>query len=171
MFLGRHAQPKGLACSFIESAAPSSLSSGYITDGSSMHTEQTQPSTTSELAFVSDSESLNQNRLKWGNLAKMSEWLQVSDMAAAAISDRVLQDLGIETDNDKSYIIDRSFKTSKETRGCRIEIREKEEENFKLANLAYFDRRKDASQNGNYYKSVQIKKSLYSYWENLENSI
>ena len=44
--------------------------------------------------------------MKWSNLARMGERFQVSDGAAAAIANSVMQDLGFITDNDKTYVID-----------------------------------------------------------------
>ena len=159
MFLRRHSQPQVPTCSSIETAAASGSASGYVSDCSSVHTEQSQSSATSE--FVPDAQPANQNRMKWSNLARMSERFQVSDRAAAAIANSVMQDLGLITDNDKSYVIDRS-KLRRERERCRTEIREKEQENFKLVNAIYFDGRKDATQitiqgpNDKYYRSVQL---------------
>ena len=51
--------------------------------------------------------------------------------AAAAIANSVMQDLGLITDDDKTYVIDRS-KLRRERERCRAEIRKKEQENFKL---------------------------------------
>ena len=95
----------------------------------------------------------------WSNLAKMSERFQISDRAAAAIANSVMQDLGLITDDDKTYVIDRS-KLRRERERCRAEIRKKEQENFKLVNAIYFDGRKDATQvtmqgpNDKFYRSV-----------------
>ena len=159
MFLRRHPQSTEPTCSSTETAAPSTSACGYVSDCSSVQTEHSQSSTTSE--FVPDAESFSQNRMKWSNLARMSERFQVSDRAAAAIANSVMQDLGFITENDKTYVIDRS-KLRRERERCRTEIREKEQENFKLVNAIYFDGRKDATQvtiqgpNDKYYKSVQL---------------
>ena len=59
MFLRRHSEPEGPTCSFIETAAASRSASGYASDCSSVHTEQSQSSTTSK--FVPDAEPTNQN--------------------------------------------------------------------------------------------------------------
>ena len=83
--------------------------------------------------------------MKWSNLAEMSERFQVSDRAAVAIANSVMQDLGFITENDKTYVIDRS-RLRRERGRNRTEIREKEQENFKLVNAIYFDGRKDATQ-------------------------
>ena len=97
----------------------------------------------------------------WSNLARMSERFQISDRAAAAIANSVMQDLGLITDDDKTYVIDRS-KLQRERERCRAEIRKKEQENFKLVNAIYFDGRKDAIQvtmqgpNDKFYRSVQL---------------
>ena len=72
-----------------------------------------------------------------------------------------MQDLGFITENDKTYVIDRG-KLRRERERSRTEIREKEQENFKLVNAIYFDGRKDATQvtiqgpNDKYYKSMQL---------------
>ena len=44
-----------------------------------------------------------------------------------------MQDLGLITDDDKTYVIDRS-KLRRERERCRAEIRKKEQENLKLVN-------------------------------------
>ena len=161
MFLRRHSQPTGPTCSSIETPAPAIPASGYASDCSSVQTEQSQSSTTSEFVPVPDAAPFSQNRMKWSNLARMSERFQVSDRAAAAIANSVMQDLGFITENDKTYVIDRS-KLRRERERSRTEIREKEQENFKLVNAIYFDGRKDAPQvtiqgpNDKYYKSVQL---------------
>ena len=77
MFLRRHSQPTGPTCSSIETPAPAISASGYASDCSSVQTEQSQASTTS--AFVPDAAPFSQNRMKWSNLARMSERFQVSD--------------------------------------------------------------------------------------------
>ena len=130
----------------------------YLSDSSSTNTDQTQSSAASE--FVSQSMPYeNQNRMIWSNLARMSERFQISDRAAAAIANSVMQDLGLITDDDKTYVIDRS-KLRRERERCRAEIRKKEQENFKLVNAIYFDGRKDATQvtmqgpNDTFYRSV-----------------
>ena len=132
----------------------------YLSDSSSTNTDQTQFSAASE--FVSQSMPYeNQNRMIWSNLARMSERFQISDRAAAAIANSVMQDLGLITDDDKTYVIDRS-KLRRERERCRAEIRKKEQENFKLVNAIYFDGRKDATQvtmqgpNDKFYRSVQL---------------
>ena len=132
----------------------------YLSDSSSTNTDQTQSSAASE--FVSQSMPYeNQNRMIWSNLARMSERFQISDRAAAAIANSVMQDLSLTTDDDKTYVIDRS-KLRREREQCRAEIRKKEQENFKLVNAIYFDGRKDATQvtmqgpNDKFYRSVQL---------------
>ena len=78
-----------------------------LSDSSSTNTDQTQSSAASK--FVSQSMPYeNQNRMIWSNLARMSERFQISDRAAAAIANSVMQDLGLITDDDKTYVIDRS---------------------------------------------------------------
>ena len=132
----------------------------YLSDSSSTNADQTQSSAGSE--FVSQSMPYeNQNRMIWSNLARMSERFQISDRAAAPIANSVMQDLGLITDDDKTYVIDRS-KLRREREQCRAEIRKKEQENFKLVNAIYFDGRKDATQvtmqgpNDKFYRSVQL---------------
>ena len=71
MFLRRHPQSTEPTCSSTETAAPSTSACGYVSDCSSVQTEHSQSSTTSE--FVPDAESFSQNRMKWSNLARMSE--------------------------------------------------------------------------------------------------
>ena len=132
--------PEPPTCSSVTSVPESALD--YLSDSSSTNTDQTQSSAASE--FVSQSMPYeNQNRMIWSNLARMSERFQISDRAAAAIANSVMQDLGLITDDDKTYVIDRS-KLRKERERCRAEIRKKEQENFKLVNAIYFDGRKDA---------------------------
>ena len=138
LFLRRHSQPTGPTCSSIKTPAPAISASGYASDCSSVQTEQSQSSTTSEFVPVPDAAPFSQNRMKWSNLARMSERFQVSDRAVAAIANSVMQDLGFITENDKTYVIDRS-KLRREREQSRTEIREKEQENFKLVNAIYFD--------------------------------
>ena len=90
----------------------------------------------------------------------MSEHYQLSDRAAAAIANSVLVDVGLVTDDDRSYVIDRS-KLRRERDRCREDIREKEQHNFEFVNALYFDGRKDATQiaqgpNNKHYRSVQL---------------
>ena len=72
-----------------------------------------------------------------------------------------MQDLGLITDDYKTYVIDRS-KLQSERERCRAIIRKKEQKNFKLVNAIYFDGRKDATQvtmqgpNDRFYRSVQL---------------
>ena len=40
--------------------------------------------------------------MKWSNLARMSKQFQLSDRAAAASANSVMQDLGFITENDKT---------------------------------------------------------------------
>ena len=82
--------------------------------------------------------------MKWSNLARMSERFQVSNRATAAIAKSVMQDLGFITENDKTYVTDRS-KLRREQERSRTEIREKKQENFKLVNAICFDGRRDAT--------------------------
>ena len=102
-----------------------------------------------------------QNRRKWPSLARMSERYQLSDRAAAAIANSVLVDVGLVTDDDRSYVIDRS-KLRRERDRCREDIREKEQHNFEYVNALYFGGRKDATQmvaqgpNNKHYRSVQL---------------
>ena len=99
--------------------------------------------------------------MKWSNLAKMGKGFHVPDGAAAAIANSVMQDLDFITDNSKTYVINYS-KLRREQEQCRTEIKEKEQENFKLMNAKYFDGRKDTTQitiqgsNDKYYKLVQL---------------
>ena len=150
--------PEPPTCSSVTSVPESALD--YLSDSSSTNTDQTQSSAASE--FVSQSMPYeNQNRMIWSNLARMSERFQISDRAAAAIANSAMQDLGLITDDDKTYVIDCS-KLRRERERCRAEIRKKEQENFKLVNAIYFDGRKDATQatmqgpNDKFYRSVQL---------------
>ena len=68
----------------------------------------------------------------WSNLARMSERFQISDRTAAAIANSVMQDLGLITDDDKTYVIDHS-KLQREQEQCRAEIRKKEQEKFQVS--------------------------------------
>ena len=82
--------------------------------------------------------------------------------AAAAIVNTVMQDLGLIMHNDKTCATDWS-NLLREQESCRTEIREKEQENFKLVNAIYFDVCKNAMQvtiqwpNDKYYKLVKLK--------------
>ena len=150
--------PEPPTCSSVTSVPESALD--YLSDSSSTNTDQTQSSAASE--FVSQSMPYeNQNQMIWSNLARMSERFQISNRAAAAIANSVMQDLGLITDNDKTYVIDRS-KLQRERQRCHAEIRKKEQENFKLVNTIYFNGRKDATQvtmqgsNDKFYRSVQL---------------
>ena len=134
--------PEPPTCSSATSVPESALD--YLSDSSSTNTDQTQSSADSELASQSMSYE-NQNRMIWSNLARMSERYQISDRAAAAIANSVMQDLDLITDNDMTYVTDRS-KLRRERERCRAEIRKNEQENFKLVNTIYFDGRKDATQ-------------------------
>ena len=101
--------PEPPTCSFVTSVTSVPESAlDYLSDSSSTNTDQTQSSAASE--FVSQSMPYeNQNRIIWSNLARMSERFQISDRAAAAaIANSVMQDLGLITDDDKTYVIDRS---------------------------------------------------------------
>ena len=89
MFLKRRSQPEGPTCFSIETAVVSGSAFDYVSDCSSVHTEQSQSSTTSE--YVPDAEPTNQNQKKLSNLARMSKRFQVSDRAAA-IAKSVVQD-------------------------------------------------------------------------------
>ena len=64
MFLRRHSQPTGPTCSSIETPAPAISASGYASDCSSVQTEQSQSSTTSEFVPVPDAAPFSQNRMK-----------------------------------------------------------------------------------------------------------
>ena len=150
--------PEPPTCSSATSTYESAL--GYLSESSSTNTDQSQSSATSE--FIPESMPYeNQNRKDWPNLARMCERFQISDRAAAAIANSVMQDLGLITDDDKTYVIDRS-KLRRERERCRAVFREKEHENFKLVNAIYFDGRKDATQvtmqgpNDGFYRSVQL---------------
>ena len=78
----------------------------YLSDSSSTNTDQTQ---SSAFEFVSQSMPYeNRNQMIWSNLARMSERFQISNRAAAAIANSVIQDLGLITEDDKTYVIDRS---------------------------------------------------------------
>ena len=108
------------------------LALGYLSDSSSTNTDQSQSSAASEFVFQSMPYK-NQNRMIWSNLARLSERFQISDRSAAAIANSVMQDLGLITDDNKTYVIDRS-KLRRERERYRAEIRKKEQENFKLVN-------------------------------------
>ena len=83
----------------------------YLSDSSSTNTDQTQSSAASE--FVSQSMPYeNQNRMIWSNLARMSERFQISDRAAAAIANSVMQDLGLLMMTRHMLLIVASFEES-----------------------------------------------------------
>ena len=125
--------PEPPTCSSATSTSESAL--GYLSESSSTNTDQSQSSATSE--FIPESMPYeNQNRKDWANLARMCERFQISDRAAAAIANSVMQDLALITDDDKTYVIDRS-KLRRERERCRAVFREKEQENFKLVNAIY----------------------------------
>jgi len=55
------------------------------------------------------SQELNeQNRMEWPNLAMMAERYQLSDKASAAVANSALKDVGLITDLDKTYVIDKN---------------------------------------------------------------
>ena len=75
----------------------------YLSNSSSTNTDQSHSSAASE--FVSQSMPYeNQNRMIWSNLARMSERFQIPDRVAAATANSVMQDLGLITDDDKTYV-------------------------------------------------------------------
>lgn len=139
--------------------------SGYVSDagssGSTSMSHLSQSSVGSDFVPDASFQAGQQNRFKWTNLARMCERYQLSDRAAAAIANSVLQDVGMITTKDNSYVIDRS-KLRREREKCRKEIREKEQENFKFVDAVYFDGRKDATQvvlqgpNSKLYRAVQL---------------
>lgn len=95
--------------------------------------------------FVPDSmQSCGQNRRKWTNLARMCEHYQISNRAAAAIANSVLQDVGLITDHDKNYAIDRN-ELQREWEKYQNKIRE--EQNFKYVDEVYFSGRKGCNTN------------------------
>jgi len=49
-----------------------------------------------------------QNRMKWPNLAMMSECCQLPDRASAAVANATLKDAGLIMDLDKTYVIDKN---------------------------------------------------------------
>ena len=101
MFFTRHSQPEGLTCSLKLQQHHDRL---LVTRPIAVQCLRS----TRSLTFVPDEEPTNQNRIKWSNLARMREGFQVSERATAAIANSVMQDLGFITDNDKTYVIDRS---------------------------------------------------------------
>ena len=139
--------------------ATAESTAGYVSHSGSTSSTTSQSSASSEF-FPNSMEPCEQNRTKWTNLARMSERYQLSDRAAAAIANSVLQDVGLITEDNKTNVIDRS-KLRRERERCRNEIREEEKENFQYVDALYFDGRKDATQtllqgpNGK-HRSVQL---------------
>jgi len=81
----------------------------YVSESESTCAYSSQSCTADE--FVAESSNIpasSQNRRKWSNLARMCERYQVSDRAAAAAANSVLEDVGMVTDDDKTCVIDRS---------------------------------------------------------------
>ena len=90
----------------------------------------------------------------------MCERYQISDRSGAAIASSILQDLGLDDEENRSMIID-YHKLQRERQKYREEIR-KQEENFSLEDGLYLDGSKDVTQvllqgpNGKLYQSVQL---------------
>lgn len=154
-FIRRTTSYEGAATSVIEDPQ-----AGYISDEGSTTTIESSSSVVSEFASSSRRD-IDQNRRKWTNLARMCERYQLSDRAAAAIANSVLQDVGLISETNKSMVIDRS-KLRRERDKCREEIREEEKVNTQFVDAVYFDGRKDATQVVRYgpnekpYRSVQL---------------
>ena len=85
-----------------------------------------------------------QNRMEWPNLAVMSERYQLSDRASAAVANAALQDAGLFTDLDKSYVIDKN-KLRREREKYRNIISEEETIFYKFIDRIYIDGRKGAT--------------------------
>ena len=91
----------------------------------------------------------------------MCKRYRLSDRAAAAIVYSVLVDVGKITEDDKTFVIDRS-KLRREKEKCRKEIQKEEQQKFRFVNAIYFDGRKDATQmvvkgpNDKHYRSIQL---------------
>ena len=86
--------PERPTCSSATSTSESAL--GYLSESSSTNTDQSQSSATFE--FIPESMPYeNQNRKDWPNLARMCERFQISDRAAGANANSVMQDLGLIT--------------------------------------------------------------------------
>ena len=91
----------------------------------------------------------------------MCERYQLTDRAGAAIASSVLQDLGLDNEENRSMIID-YHKLRRERQKYREETRKQKEENFSLVDGLYLDGCKDATQvflqgpNGKLYQSVQL---------------
>ena len=105
---------------------------------------------------------LQQNRVTLKELAMACERYEVSDRAGAAIASVTLKALGISTEEDKRYVVDRS-KLQRERQKYRKEIKNKEQELFELVDSIFVDGRKDATMtmvevNGNYHRQTVIEK-------------
>ena len=70
-------------------------------------------------------------------------WYEVSDRAGAAIALATLKAFGIVTEEDKRYVVEKS-KLQRERQKYK-EIRNKEQELFKLVDFIFVDGRKDAT--------------------------
>ena len=71
----------------------------------SSETESVQSDTTNEYENSTRSEESLQNRKLWPNLACMCERYQVSDGAGSAIANSAIQDTGVMTPSDKSFVL------------------------------------------------------------------
>ena len=130
---------------------PAGNSNSFLASTSSFHhyspflseTESVQPDTTNEYESSTRSEESQQNRKLWPSLARMCERYQVSDRAGAAIANSALQDAGVITRSQISFVIDKN--KIKKTKKHRQEIRTEKDEFFELVNSVNVDGRQDAT--------------------------
>ena len=97
-----------------------------------------QSSESSSVSFSGASQPSLQNRMNFPNLARITERYQISNRAAAALANVVLIDVGLITESQKTYVIDKS-KLQQE------QICQDQAIFFKQLNGVYLDGRKDAT--------------------------
>ena len=91
-------------------------------------------------------------------IAIVADRFQVPDRTAAAIANAALEDAGLITPEDSSYVIDKN-KLRREREKYRMEIRENERTHFEIVNGIYLDGKKDdtltlmVGDNGKQYQS------------------
>lgn len=98
-----------------------------------------------------------QNRTSYHNLAMACDRYGVSDRAASVIATAALKDHGIITNEDTTFVIDRS-KLRRERAKYREEMRKNDDELYSNVDGIYVDGRKDSTQsvtqiNGKYYRN------------------
>ena len=124
--------------------------------------ENSEISVSLDLVLPCSSKSiLQQNRVTLKELAMVCERYEVYGTADAAIASATLKAFGIVTEEDKIYVVNKSM-LRRERQKYREEMRNKEQELFKLVDSVFVDERKDAAMtivkvNRNYHRQTVIK--------------